>query len=298
MDFNHLLTQIARRSFFYFRIYGWIERVYINWVNFNVRSPILIYQMGKVGSTSVYRSLKKSAVKHPIFHIHWFSKEGLNRATVLKDDINDPIFNMHFRRCRLLRAKYDTNKIKKWTFITLVRDPIDREISNIFQDIEIFHRHLINNKKQIKVEETLALVKNKIERNILDVDYCLTWFDKEFNKALSFDVYDFPFDKKIGYTIIKYNQNDVLILKLEKLTDCFKEALKDFLDTNLYIGLVRANISDRKKYSSDVKIIRDNLKLSPEAIDRIYSKKFVNHFYSRQEINGFKKKWTETRASE
>jgi hypothetical protein len=298
MDFNHLLTQIARRSVFYFRIYGWIERVYINLINFNDRPPILIYQMGKVGSTSVYRSLKNSAVKHPIFHIHWFSKAGLNRATHLNDDINDPIFDMHFRRCRLLRTKYDTNKIKKWKFITLVRDPIDREISNIFQDIEIFHRHLFDNKKQIKLEETLALVKKKIERNILDVDYCLTWFDKEFNKALSFDVYDFPFDKKTGYTIIRYNQSDVLILKLEKLNECFTDALKDFLDTNLYIGLIKANISDRKKYSSDVKFIRKNLKLSPEAFDKIYSKKFVNHFYSKQEINAFKKKWTKIRASD
>ena len=297
MDFNHLLTQIARRSIFYFRIYGWIERVYINLVNFNVRPPILIYQMGKVGSTSVYKSLKRSAAKHPIFHIHWLSKEGLIRATKLNDDINDPIFDMHLRRCRLLRSKYDTNRAKKWKFITLVRDPIDREISNVFQDIEIFHRHLINDKKQVNLDDTLALVKKKIERNILDIDYCLTWFDKEFNQALLFNVYDFPFDKKSGYTIIRHKQSDVLILKLEKLTDCYTDALREFLDTNLNTRLVKANISDKKKYSSEVKFIKKNLKISPEAFDKIYSNKFVSHFYSRQEIKGFKKKWANIRAS-
>jgi hypothetical protein len=144
----------------------------------------------------------------------------------------------------------------------------------------------------------LALVKKKVERNILDIDYCLTWFDKEFNKALSFDVYDFPFDKKTGYTIIRHNQSDVLILKLEKLTGCYTDALRDFLGTNLNIRLVKANISDRKKYSSDVKFIRKNLKINPKAFDKIYSNKFVNHFYSKQEINGFKKKWAKIRASE
>lgn len=292
MDINYLLTQIAIRSIFYFRIFGWVERLYINSVNFNVRPPVLIYQMGKVGSTSVYKSLKKFAIIHPIFHVHWFSKEGMVRAEKIKAEIRDPIFDMHLRRCKLLRSKYNNGNIKRLKIITLVRDPIDREVSNLFQNIEIFNRHLINHKKQIKINDALKLIRKKIELKLLDVDYCINWFDDEFNRALSVDIYDYPFDKEKGYSIIKYKHIDILIIKLEKANSCFKSAIKEFFGIQSEKKLVKANIGDKKRYSNEMKFIKENLRVSPKACESIYSVKYVNHFYSQKEINGFIAKWS------
>ena len=40
--------------------------------------PILVYQMGKVGSASVKHTLIQSKLKNPIFHIHQLTYEGID----------------------------------------------------------------------------------------------------------------------------------------------------------------------------------------------------------------------------
>jgi len=270
----------------------WAEKLYINSINFNLRPPVLIYQMGKVGSTSVFRSLKKSPVKHPIFHVHWFSKEGLAKAEKITTKIHDPIFAMHIKRCRLLYSKYKNGHIRQLKIITLVRDPIGREISNLFQNIEIFNRHLINEKKQVKIDVALKLIQKKIELKLLDVDYSIHWFDDEFKKGLSVDIYDHPFDKEKGYSIIHKKNMDILILKLEKLNTCFNSAINDFFNIQIDKKLVEANIGSKKTYSNEMAYIKNNLTLDPGICKNIYSEKYVNHFYSEDEINDLIAKWS------
>src|SRR3954467_9048640 len=41
--------------------------------------PIVIYQMGKVGSKTVERSLSAQTRDRPIFHVHFLTQEGLRR---------------------------------------------------------------------------------------------------------------------------------------------------------------------------------------------------------------------------
>ena len=46
------------------------SNLYIQWhLNCRSMAPIIVYQMGKVGSSSIRDSLKSSGV-HPVFHVH------------------------------------------------------------------------------------------------------------------------------------------------------------------------------------------------------------------------------------
>ncbi len=39
--------------------------------------PILIYQMGKVGSNTVHKTLLASGIQNPVFHVHFLTKEKI-----------------------------------------------------------------------------------------------------------------------------------------------------------------------------------------------------------------------------
>jgi len=56
----------------------WHFRVKLALQNFNKLPPILIYQMGKVGSSAVYESLKKYGIQNPLHHVHFLSYGHLN----------------------------------------------------------------------------------------------------------------------------------------------------------------------------------------------------------------------------
>jgi len=296
MYLNSWLTELSRRTIILFRLWAWLENLYVRSLNFKNQPPILIYQMGKVGSTSIYKTLKHATTHYPIFHIHWFSKKGLARADRINAQTDDPIFDMHLKRCKLLRACYDDGRIEKCKIITLVREPIAREVSNLFQDIHIFHPQLLNPDGKIRLEAALAEIKNKIEQKTEDVRYCLSWFDDEFNEALQINIYDYPFDKYTGYHIIKRSRYDILIMKLEQLSSCFQKAMTEFLGVSVQRNFIMANTGDKKKHHSTKQTLQKNLKLDLNTCESIYAEKYVRHFYTNQEIEEFIGRWRKPTA--
>jgi len=292
MRANRLLEQVMRRSQLFFRFYSWFEKLKINSINFHKRPPILIYQMGKVGSTSITEALEKSSLDNPIFHIHWFSQEGLSRAEQIYKSTRDPVFRMHLQRCRLLRKKLDSRKITKFKVITLVRDPIAREISSFFQNIELADTHLIDSRNRLKTDVALKLIEKKITHNLLDVIFCLNWFEGEFEPALGVDIYDYPFDKEKGYTIIHHKNMDILVIKLENLNSCFAQSMSEFLGIRIKQDMVSSNRGNEKKYAGEMQLVKDQLKLDSHAYQKIYSTKLVKHFYSQDEIDAFIAHWS------
>ncbi len=91
---------------------------------------ILIYQMGKVGSTSVQRSLYDAGVG-PL-HVHYIHADlsHMERFTETEKD-----FPLHFYIGRVLRY-YLAITSHRLKIITLVRDPIARFVSAQFQTLD------------------------------------------------------------------------------------------------------------------------------------------------------------------
>ena len=55
----------------------YIESIKISVKDFQVNPPIIIYQMGKVGSRTVVETLRNTDINRPVFHLHNLSKNGL-----------------------------------------------------------------------------------------------------------------------------------------------------------------------------------------------------------------------------
>lgn len=253
---------------------------------FNLRygkQTILIYTMGKVGSSTIKKNLTEQYPWVTVFHVHFLSDHWVKE--ILPNE--DPFFHGNIREAESIYNYLKKNPGTKIKIITLTREPLVRDISDIFQ----------NWKGRLKgktiTDLTLEEIKSDFDRN--QHEYTLNWFDTEFKNYLGFDIYSVPFNKEKGYSIYETPKADILCFQLEKLNDCMEEATGKFLGYPVRMSAT-TNLSENKEGSNLYKGMTGNYAASPEKLDRIYNSKFVQHFYSDADISRFRKKWSDKSA--
>lgn len=250
---------------------------------------ILIYQPGKVGSSSIYKSLSNAGIS--TIHLHRLvHKENL--FPCCSDEYNQ------------LMNEIKKNKIK---IITGVREPIGRDLSSFMHHLgdgrwytySFFDRDI--NKTFEKVVEQYFICKDgkKQGRSFrwLDISWNegkygqeFEWFDAELCKVFGVDIYRYPFDREKGYEIIKQGNIEIFLYKLEKLSDIWQE-LQDFVGKGT-IKLINDNVSTNKKYYYFYQEFLEQLSLKKEYVDFYYvGNKKMRHFYSEKEVQYFYEKW-------
>ena len=221
------VSEIKSIAFLY-PLFSLIERVKIKYFHNNNEQPILVYQMGKVGSSTVSETLEKLNINNSIYHVHFLSDKNINDITLRYQNLTKSIVPMHLVRSKYLVKKFDLKK-DKIKIITLTREPLGRIISDFFQNLYYESPELIYKDDKIDYASALEKVKESILQYDIENEYAATWFDKEFKEALGIDVYDFDFGKEKGYQIIKKNNMECLILKMEKLNEVGIKAINEFL---------------------------------------------------------------------
>lgn len=247
--------------------------------------------MGKVGSVTIYNTIKNLKLTNSVFHVHFLSSGGINRSIKNHLRIINSVIPMHLRRSKLLRKNIIIGETNL-KIITLVRDPISRIISDAIQNIRIFTPQFIISRKSLDYDKLLKHIELQIENYDISKGYAETWFDLEFKQALNIDVFNTKFDIDKGFQIIKENNIECLILKLENLNSTGSEALQLFLATNFKIDIQPGNIGSEKNYSFYLKQLKNDISIDEKTLQYIYSSKYMKHFYSENEINYFIKKWS------
>ncbi|KAB1067020.1 hypothetical protein F6U93_11400 [Tamlana haliotis] len=239
---------------------------------------IIVHTLGKVGSSTIYEELKKISPWKNIFHTHFLSNEWLN--VKLKEGNH---YESNYKAAKKVFSYLDKNSDKKKYIIALVREPVSREISNFMQNPKDFIEGDI-------LSESLDSLKNSYLQK-LNYDYTLNWFDTEFLNYTGFDVYSKPFDKDRGFSIYHHDDFEVLIIKLEKLNECYSGAMKEFFDLNLKLS-GNSNQSSQKEISNIYKELQQTIKFPKEELSTLYTHKYISHFYTLEEIKQFKEKWS------
>jgi len=260
------------------------------------KTPLLVYQMGKVGSMSVYHSLRKALLNTAVYHIHVLTKEGIR----LEEDayfrksrkfFHKPakpgLFQSHYLNKQLSRNKQST----RWKVITLVRDPIARNVSGLFQTIErwipdFYDRY---SRKAIDTDELAEIFLHNYHGKRDPYELPFHWFSAELQPVFGIDVLSSEFPKSGGYKIYKSEGVELLLIKLEYLNQCFPAAIKEFLGFD--IPMTSANVAADKSYYPLYQEFIRALKLPDAYIEQQYSCAYVQHFYSESEIDTFIKKW-------
>ncbi|MDY6783902.1 MAG: putative capsular polysaccharide synthesis family protein [Cyanobacteriota bacterium] len=262
--------------------------------HFPPNNPLIIYQMGKVGSTTIVESLRRSVPERAIFHVHFLSPEGIA--------IDDNFYRSHLSRIgaihdHLLESWYLREQLDKQTqaekyqVVTLVREPIARNISAFFQTLEYQFGYDIrarsrNLESDDFVRELSELFFQEDERH----ERPLTWFDLELKEVFGVDVFSTEFDRDRGYQIYHSPKAEVLVLKLESLEKCAQSAFQDFLGLNEFT-LAKSNVGEGKKYKTLYRRFLHLVEIPEDYIDRMYDSRYTRYFYSDEEIKALRDKW-------
>ncbi|MBW3021035.1 putative capsular polysaccharide synthesis family protein [Candidatus Woesearchaeota archaeon] len=170
--------------------------------------------------------------------------------------------------------------------ITLVRDILSQNVSYFFQKHSKFLNDL-SGKNNLSIEELQSVYLNK------DLIYTLprfiNWFDSELKVVTGIDVFSYDFDISKGYSIIKKDNVNLLIIRMEDLNCVFSEAINQFL--GVHLELKNSNQSENKKYSELYSEFKNTLNFNQELISQAYNSKLMKHFYSQEEIDSFMIKW-------
>ena len=266
--------------------------------------PLIIYTMGKVGSQTVHRSLLASRLDMPIYHVHFLTQDLIDEyLEKRKQFLGTEKYGRlkHIWLYEYLRKCIDDGLHgKRWHIITLTREPISRNISDFFENIEAEpldagHRYHVKSDPdfydfeiEVNVEDMSELVQLFLER--LDHDAPAEYFDQELKSVFDIDVFSGEFPTSKGYKIYKGQQADVLLIRLEDLNDCAGEAFKDFLGIDEFT-LTDANIGNEKASAPLYRKFKDSIVLPESYVERMYGSKYMRHFYSDEEIARFRAKW-------
>lgn len=248
--------------------------------------------MGKVGSTSLLRSLKNAKLPYPIYRAHRLSYEGIKEAEDHYLSLQ-PIIPRHVRLYPILRRKIEEDKTKvNWRIITSVREPISREISDFFENVEVDWPNLIDENGRLETNNTIDFLRNMLINYDESSDYASTWFDKELKTVFNIDVYSYLFNHNDGFTILGERNVKVLILRKEDLDRSFDTAIMRFLDLDKPIRMVRSNVGKDKKYTKEYAYVLENITIPESVCTRFYSSKYARHFYTETMRNEFIQKWS------
>lgn len=243
------------------------------------RRFFLIYTLGKVGSSTIYATLKKKLPGVPVHHVHYLSEKFLGDLLPKSDDY----FKKHIGLGRRILADLEKHKARRVCIITLVREPVVRDVSALFQTWRGRFGDVPFDSKS-----NAELVAHLKERKF---QHTLTWFDEEFKEWTGVDVYALPFDKQRGYSIHRTDRFDILFVKLEQLNEVFAPAMKEFIGLELS-RLELANIGEEKLSREKYKSLAAEIRFTAEELDHVYGSRYMQHFFSEEEIAAARERWS------
>jgi hypothetical protein len=181
---------------------------------------------------------------------------------------------------------------KKWKVITLVREPIARNISAYFQNLNRVHIKNCLEHYQNNAIELQQIIDHFFQN--YNHDLPLEWLDWEIKAVFGIDAYQSTFEPNQGYHIYRQGTVDLLLMRLENLNHCWDQAIQEFFNNDLsnnQIKLNTANVGKTKEYADLYKQFRKIGNIPEEYIDKMYGSKYAQHFYTAQELEAFKNYW-------
>ncbi len=266
------------------------RNLYLNWwcPEHYCENDILVYQPGKVGSSSVCNSLATIGVN--VTHVHMLTD------CFIYDLIPELAWEPEDMKLETIRksSQYCSDKIKlakHLKIITLVREPLSRDYSHFLYHMS----ELVKNGYLLSDNSLLEACAEGIRKRALQNGKCkygyqFEWFNKELKEVFGIDVYSHPFDKEKGYSIIKQDNIEVLVVKLEKLND-LEQVVGEFANAP-HFKLINVNEASKKEYKDLYKSIRESVKIPRQVVSLYYNgNRYMDHFYSEEEKKSFLKKW-------
>ncbi|MBN2521819.1 MAG: hypothetical protein JXB24_01030 [Bacteroidales bacterium] len=248
---------------------------------------ILVYQMGKVASTGLVNTIREHGLNCRV--VYGFYRHPVD--SIFKNYKSSVFYRPFLQRLKY-RIKFSLLRMiimrrKKVKILSLVREPIARNMSFFFQDIQIPIMDLHIDKNTVESDEISSdelIISFFTKFNHLQG---ISWFDDEFKKSTGIDIYKHDFNKKEGFARFSCDGADIMVARMENL-DTLANELSDFLGIPDFV-VSETNTGSRKWYSEVYREFKDKIQFNEEYIDGLYKSRFMEYFYSEKEILNFKK---------
>lgn len=238
-------------------------------IGFKHPIDVIVYTMGKVGSSTVSTSIKAAGLK--CLDVHFLHKTRI--LTVLSSYFGDPEIDIIPENILDSLLAYNALiRQDKIRIISLIRNPVMRNISAVFQ----------NTPPRLS-EDARAILARLRAYPVRTPDY---WFETDFIPTTGVNVFEEEIDSEADHFRFSRGKLEILLLKLEA-DDHRKAALiGDFVGRE--IALTRANESAKKIYYDIYRTIAG----APRAIRDSYIEeclnlKYFRKLYSAREIDEF-----------
>jgi len=257
--------------------------------NLEDRTPTLVYQMGKVGSSTVAKTLDGLREAAPVVRIH-----SLNPAKVARS-IETLRESLGYLREHVVTSSVLVRRQLDWgefpcRIITLTREPVGRAISFAFQD---WKRQLpeVSDLDELHADRMVELVTEKLRPGSLHANPG-QWFERELESVFGIDVLDTPYNFEQGYTVIQSGPVNVLVIRMEDLNRSLGAGLASLCDLDRRSVRVRqSNVGENKEYADLLSEVKERLTLPPSVSDRVLSTDYARHFYG-PDLDRLYDKWT------
>jgi len=279
-----------------------------------MKGLILIYQMGKVGSSALDHTLKELVKANNIedvkvMHAHFLTDyfvgceeaiHGKNYFTVGREGYSRHASKeAHEIRAMIAECRANNLPVK---IITAARDPIGHSVSSFFENVDnylpanpLLEKDTANN---ILVGMYLDLCKKYFSENrprdffseiVFHHFRSAEWFDTEFKEFFGIDIYEKDFNRETGFVTMRKDNIEIFLYDFAKLRDLGTQLnlfLSDLIKTPFEV--VDFNTSDGKSNAGLYKEFKHEVlqKIPQEAVNKLYNSKYSNYFgytFSKQQ---------------
>lgn len=261
------------------RFYNDYVQFYLNFYVYQ-REPVVIYQMGKVGSSTLYHSLQGDTF---VRKTHSLNNAFLDDTTRLHRENN---LYIHWAVAGRLLRRHLIDGQRQAHFITMTRDPVSRNVAEFFQNYKMY----IDPPYDLEAYSTPELRECFLEQSRHDI--CLTWYDREFQEILGVDVYAEPFPHEKGYQTLSSSYGDILIMRIETDDSTLEQAVQQFLNKPDF-RLQAANVGAQKSYAAIYRRFKQEVRLPAWYLDKMLNSRYAEHFYTPAERDAVRERWIE-----
>jgi hypothetical protein len=241
---------------------------------------VIVYQMGKVASSSIYDALKNRS-DCCAFHTHTLSRTNIDAR---KQRTGDSFFapDKRYRVSdalskQVIQSRYPTK------IITLIRDPFERNISAFFENSKSV--------QQAKQADE-PFIDELIQEYLGSTNHLLPekWYQNEFFNALDINIFEHSFDPVSGWATIQQGPYDVLILRTTLSDEEKSKRIEDFLNIEDFT-MPRSNQTGDKALKHTYQRFKSSI-VFPDSIGHsILQSRFTQHFFTPTEIDTMQQRW-------
>ncbi len=240
---------------------------------FRKKIDVVVYTMGKVGSSTISTSLKKAGFT--CLDIHFWAQDRILAS--LKNSVEDPdieIIPEHIIDSIL--AQNALQRQGRLKIVSLIRNPIMRNISAVFQ-----------NMPQSAAGDDERMMERLRNYAVRTPDH---WFEADFIPTTGIDIFSAPVDRDADHYRYSTAEFDILLMKLEAPDERKAALLEDFMGQT--IELVRANEAGKKWYYDIYRKIIENPSLvRPTFVQECLSLQYYKTFYTEEDARRLAEKF-------